>query len=368
MKVLHLIAPGPVAGAEKVVLFGVEALGKLGMDVTLGIIDDERVADRNQTFLKIAQDLNLKTHLFPTAGKVDFSLIRRFRELQQRENFSVIHFHGYKPVIYGYYALHKQAALIVTSHGFTAHTFLVRCYEKLERFIYPNLDAVCVVSEAMFNQLSERGVNQSSLFHTPNMLTIQPDLDACHKEEDGEKNSLKLVYIGRLSSEKGVNFLIKAMSQLKDLPLSLTIVGDGVERENLANLVRALGLQDVIHFAGYQTDVRSFLKENHCVVLPSLREGLPLILLEAAAYGKPIVASNVGGVPKVVADGVNGLLTEAGSVESLSEKIKDLWQNRESFEVESKKLAPEILKQYSSESWGQQILTIYQQIITDRNS
>jgi glycosyltransferase involved in cell wall biosynthesis len=86
------------------------------------------------------------------------------------------------------------------------------------------------------------------------------------------------------------------------------IVGDGPLREQLVGHARELGLQDVVHFAGLQNDVRPYLAAMDLYMMSSVFEGLPVALLEAMAMECPIVSTAVGGVPEVVRDGYNGLL------------------------------------------------------------
>ncbi len=106
--------------------------------------------------------------------------------------------------------------------------------------------------------------------------------------------------------------------------LRLTLVGDGVLRPELEAQVASLGIADTVEFAGLQADVLPFFQRASVFVLPSLREALPLSLLEAMATGGVPVASNVGGIPEVVDEGRTGFLVEPGDAETLAARIHDL--------------------------------------------
>lgn len=112
--------------------------------------------------------------------------------------------------------------------------------------------------------------------------------------------------LGRLEREKGFDLLLQAMAELP--AANLLLGGDGQAREALSAQVRELGLTERVTLTGFVADVPAFLSQIGMLVLPSRSEGLGLVLLEAMAAGRPVVASRVGGIPEVVADGETGLL------------------------------------------------------------
>jgi glycosyltransferase involved in cell wall biosynthesis len=113
--------------------------------------------------------------------------------------------------------------------------------------------------------------------------------------------------LGRLSREKGMDVLVEAMAQLKG-EARLVIGGDGPQREALVQQVQALGLQESVTFAGFVDDVPAFMGQTGLFVSASRSEGLGLVILEAMAAGRPVVGTQVGGVPEVVVDGETGIL------------------------------------------------------------
>lgn len=122
--------------------------------------------------------------------------------------------------------------------------------------------------------------------------------------------SLLLGTVGRLSPVKDHATLLRAVQRLgrRDPPLALVVVGDGEERASIEALVVALGLQASVRLLGMRNDVGQLLAAFDCFVLSSTTEGYSLALVEAAAAGLPIVATQVGGNADIVADGVSGLL------------------------------------------------------------
>jgi glycosyltransferase involved in cell wall biosynthesis len=106
-------------------------------------------------------------------------------------------------------------------------------------------------------------------------------------------------------------------------------VGSGPLYEESIHLVEELGMQDVFHFAGERKDVPSILQSLDCFVLPSLWEGLSVVLLEAMAAGAPVVATNIPGNDEVIIDGQTGWLVPADDPQSMARKILHLLKNPE---------------------------------------
>lgn len=140
----------------------------------------------------------------------------------------------------------------------------------------------------------------------------------------------QLIFVGRLAAVKGLRVLIEAMAEaLPQLPtLHLTLVGDGPDRSALEAAAAPLGA--AVTFTGYlsQQQVAETLAEADMLVLPSFAEGVPVVLMEAMASGKPVIATRVAGVSELVEHGVNGLLVAPGDAQGLGHAIAQLASDR----------------------------------------
>ncbi|HLG11835.1 MAG TPA: glycosyltransferase family 4 protein [Dehalococcoidia bacterium] len=145
------------------------------------------------------------------------------------------------------------------------------------------------------------------------------------------KDEVWVGYFGRLAVEKGVNHLITALALLKDqLPaLRLVLVGDGYLLPELEAQVQAAGLSGRVLFLGYRIDARQLMRQVDLVVLPSLVEGLPYVLIEAMEASRPVVASRIPGTSEVVEDGVTGLLVPPEAPQDLSDALATLARDRD---------------------------------------
>ena len=135
----------------------------------------------------------------------------------------------------------------------------------------------------------------------------------------------EITFVGRLAAVKGVPVLFEALAEARAaLPgLHLTLIGDGPERAALEAEAKASGLDGAVTFAGYksQSDVAQALSQTDLLVLPSFAEGVPVVLMEAMAAGKPVVATQVAGVGELVEQGRSGRLVPPGDASSLAAAI-----------------------------------------------
>ena len=136
-------------------------------------------------------------------------------------------------------------------------------------------------------------------------------------------------FIGRLSPEKGLNILIEAACLLKKVGwhFKLFIVGTGPEAENVKSLVMACGLGPQVDFEGWRPDVSEYYRKADVIVVPSFRESLGYVALEAMLHGRAVVASRVGGLQEVVSDGETGILVNPGDAEDLARALQQCLAN-----------------------------------------
>ena len=137
---------------------------------------------------------------------------------------------------------------------------------------------------------------------------------------------LRLLSVGRLEREKGHTFLLDAVATLRDrgTAVHLELVGDGTLMESLRGQARELGIEDRITFAGAvgQDTIRENYRRADAFCLPSLGEGIPVVLMEALATGLPAIASNTMGIPELIEHGVTGLLVPAGRPNQIADAVE----------------------------------------------
>jgi len=181
-------------------------------------------------------------------------------------------------------------------------------------------DLYIAVSGAVAAGLDADGAPEWRIRMIPNGVDIAAlTADAADDALDLPHRRPLVVFAGRLEPIKGVETLLRAAQLLPDV--TVAIVGDGPLAAELHELASELGVADRVVFLGRVPSVPPVLAAADVVVLPSFSEGMPLVVLEALALGRPVVASRVGGIPEVI-EGVTGLLVEPGDPAALAASLK----------------------------------------------
>jgi glycosyltransferase involved in cell wall biosynthesis len=157
---------------------------------------------------------------------------------------------------------------------------------------------------------------------------LPPDLHQQALTELDEKSAttdLNVLTMSRLVAGKGTDIAIRAVAEVTD-GLRLVIAGDGDQKESLMTLARGLHVEDRVQFVGWVTgdEKRELLRQADVFCLPSTYDVFPMSVVEAFAFGVPVVASRWGGIPDLVKDGQIGVLTEPGSASDVASALKRL--------------------------------------------
>jgi glycosyltransferase involved in cell wall biosynthesis len=271
----------------------------------------------------------------PDHGPWDWRVVPRLLEVCRRERVAVWHGHEYKSNLLGLILRrYWPMRLVTTVHGWVEHTWRTPLYYCLDRVSLRFYEQVYCVSEDLYHACRAAGVTAARCEVLENGIDLT---EYSRRQTVAEaRRSLGLSphrpligAVGRLSPEKGFDLLIKALAELNrgGLDADLVILGDGGQRAALQALANQLGLQDRVHLVGWQANLIGWYEAMEVFTLSSLREGLPNVLLEALALEVPVVATRVAGVPRVVADGENGLLVEPGSVAALTGALARLMRD-----------------------------------------
>jgi glycosyltransferase involved in cell wall biosynthesis len=165
-------------------------------------------------------------------------------------------------------------------------------------------------------------------------------------------------FAGRLSKEKGVDVLLRAMAKLPDA--KLRIAGDGPNRKYLETLAKTLLIENRVEFLGHLPSeaVQQEIISAKAVIVPSVwYENMPYAILEALAVGAVVVASNIGGIPERIVDGENGFLFEAGNSKNLAEVLKNL--KRKNLEI-IRRQATASVADLTEDRYYRELLDVYQ--------
>lgn len=192
---------------------------------------------------------------------------------------------------------------------------------------YKRIDAVVAPSYYMAKKLIEGGVPSDKVEVIHNYVSPGLLARAAMSPHQHDNREPYFLFFGRLSREKGVDVLIEAFVQAKDLlkrKMMLVIVGDGPERSALEQFCEECGLSSSVYFAGFQTGeaLAGYVKRASLAIVSSRwRENYPYSIVEAFAYGTPVIGARVGGIPELIIDGETGFLCNCDDSSSLSKAM-----------------------------------------------
>ena len=268
-------------------------------------------------------------------GKISPANITGIAKLIQTERADIVHLHGYSAANFGRVAarlkgipniVHEHAVLKVLPHQYIADKLLARLTDV----------AIAVSGNVKEFMIHSRSIPQHKIRTIGNGIQldkynkIDEILKQKKRHELGIEDNVKIVgTVTRLREEKGNEYLIRALPMVLEqgLDFTLLIVGDGPLRSELERLVIDLGVDGVVQFLGFRSDVPELLSLFDIQVIPSLTEGFPLCLAEAMAAGNAIVASEVGGMKEIGRDGNTVLFIPPKDPQSIAEKIVYLINN-----------------------------------------
>lgn len=312
---LGIVAVGEIfGGAERQVLTLSTALaGRCNVDAFVSY--DRELA----TALR---DAGVRVTEVPIEGRAKGSYARRLRELASERAIDCLHLHGYQSVILlGFSGTESSPRIVKTEHGLPelhgrgfAGICKLKLYRKLEVAALRRLDAdvVCVTHELRGRILQDAQDLRTTVIHNG---VPRIDRGQIQRPAALEQGRINLVAVGRLEVVKGIEFAVAAMASAEMHPeVRLHLVGDGPEFGRLRAQVQQLGLESRVKLIGFSRRPLDYIANAHALLLPSLHEGLPYVVLEAMSVGTPVLAAAVGGVPEVISDGANGLLFGARNV------------------------------------------------------
>lgn len=364
LTVMNVIAPGPIAGAEKSLLASAGAMKTAGHRVILAVLVERRCPGHGLELARRGRRIGVEVICLEVGGRIDLRLPGRLCRSARACRCDVVHAHNYKALTYCCAAQDAMPPLVATFHGSTSHTPAVRLYEWIEWCLFQRIDGVFAVSQAARRAIEKRGPCRCRVDVVPNVLPGDEVISLSRSSGSREGEPRGLLFLGRLSREKGVDVLLDALGGMpRPKRPKLVVAGDGPERSRLEEMSARLGLGDSVFFVGFRDDVQALLNRAEVVVMPSRTEGLPMTLIEAMAAGKPVVAAAVGGIPEVLEDGRTGLLVPPEDPRALAGALEKMFSELEVFSGTCRDNAARVRRDYSPKAWSDRAVASYEAAI-----
>ena len=224
---------------------------------------------------------------------------------------------------------------------------------------YQGVDRYIAVSRFYKQKMMEAGFPEQQVDYLPNYIDA-----TAFDPQTADKGYM--LYFGRLSEEKGISTFLDASILNKEVPH--LIVGTGPLEERLRQKVADGGL-DNVRFLGFKQgdELKTLLSESTCVVVPSeWYENCPMTVLEAFAAGRPVIGSDIGGIPELIEDGEDGFIFEPGNAQALAEKVQWIWEHRNKAREMGMQGRKKIEEQFNAELHYNGLMSIYNSVLGNK--
>jgi len=323
--ILHIVEDLKVGGLEKMLASIVLSLDKSKYDVQVWCL--ARGGDIAQAL--IAQGISLR--ILNMDGYYCPLQIVALARLMRKEDFHIIHTHGYFASTFGRLAAIWARIPVVITHVHSTYYDYGKRNLLIERFLSYFTDRIICISRAVetFVTVNE-GISKKRTCLIYNAVNSPVHIDdEQHKQEVRnsigiDAGAIVIMVVASLTANKGHLVLLEAFAQVSRThpAVRLVIVGDGPLRKDIETVSRKLMIDQAVSLLGVRNDVFELLQASDIFVLPSqIREGLGVSLIEAMAVGLPVIGTNLGGIPEVILDGENGFLVSPESPEQLAEVL-----------------------------------------------
>lgn len=289
------------------------------------------------------EDIGIQVEKFDTKSKFNLSEVLHLYRLIKVNRINILQTHGPRVDFFGAIAA-KLAGIphIITRHVAISHHLLSDFRKKIYTF-FDNIAMKWAARVITVSHVVEDDLVESQGVARDKIVTIVNGVDLGRFSQTSKTASVKIRsefgidagvqvvgMIAQLSHWKGISYFLNAISSIltRYQNVRFLIVGDGPERANLEAMAELLGISRHVVFAGFRRDIPEIIASIDIVVLSSLREGLPLVLLESMAMAKPVVATDVGGVSELVLNGKTGFLISPRNSDTLSEAVAKLLHDR----------------------------------------
>jgi glycosyltransferase involved in cell wall biosynthesis len=336
MRILTFSSPYPpeLGGMQSHVYNLTQAFARMGHEVRVVTARSQRSAPMRQSdgainvvripFVNVPKTMTLQ-YLSASAAYLTW-LVLTWRP-------DILHVHSFWPDLLATKHLYPMVRIVHTAHE---SLFLIMAeqprYHRRLRFIVSSVDGLIGPSNELLDVARGFGVQTGRSIFLPNGVDAEkfsPFVHGVIRERYGLSSSTQIVLCPRrLVPKNGVNFLIESIPEILRIhpDTVFVIVGEGPESARLESQTKELGIQEKVVFAGAisNDEINGYYADADLVVLPSLKEATSISALEAMSSAKPVVASNVGGLPYLVEDGVTGSLVPPADAYALATAISEL--------------------------------------------
>lgn len=326
-RVVHLIKATGLAGAERHLLTLLEGLRSRGVDARLIVLTEP--GRPVEEFFTAALVRGIPTIRCAILNDADPLLWMRLARHLRRLRPDILHTHLVHADLHGHVAARAAGIRCVVSTRHNDDAFRRRAiWRRIHRHLWSRLAGGIAVSESVAEfSRSVEGAPADRLAVVPHGLDVpdhRTERAAIRAELGIPLDELVVGLVGRLTRQKGFDLALEAAASLVDeIPsIRIVVIGDGPLRGALEGQAVSLGIEERVHFLGWQPNAARHMACLDVLLVPSRWEGFGLVVLEAMSQETLVVAAPVGAIPEILTDGVTGLLAASASVDSLRDRLR----------------------------------------------
>jgi glycosyltransferase involved in cell wall biosynthesis len=326
-----------------------------------------------ETIRRRAAELRAPLIELDDRGPLDVSLVFQALKICRRLRPAIWHGHDYKTNLLGLLLRPLvRMQLVNTTHGWVKHTSRTPLYYRIDRFCLPRYRHTYCVSSDLMEECRRIGVPEERLLLLENgvdtdRFSPKRSREVARPQFASQQDSPRLILgaMGRLSDEKAFDLLIDVVASLiqQGKAVDLWIAGDGDQRAALQDRIDRHQAGRHIRLLGFVEDTVAFYESLDAFILSSHREGLPNVVLEAMAMKLPVVATEIAGLPRLVADQESGLLVPPGDAERLRQAIERLLTEPASRHSWGEAGRARVKRQFSFDARVQRQIELYEQLL-----
>ncbi|MEK7121056.1 MAG: glycosyltransferase [Patescibacteria group bacterium] len=374
MKILYLITKSNLGGAQRYVLDLSKMAKNKGFEVVVGAGGEgelkQKIESLGLKFITI-KGLDRNINFFKDLKSI-FSVWKVIKE----EKPDVVHFNSSKMGL-GILIARIQKLffkypknIIFTAHGWPFNEprsyWQIKIIWILSWFSVLFSNITITIASFDFEKTKKMPFVKKKVVYIPNGIgeiifldrdTARENLTSISSYKFGEQTEVGTV--AELTKNKGLKYLVETAERARDLPVHFFIIGDGEDKEKLENMIRERGLQNKITLSGKIDEARKYLKAFDIFLLPSVKEGLPYVLLEAGLAKLPVIATSVGGIPEVIEDMKTGILVRKKDPHEIETAIRYVLENKENADVFKTALKEKVANNFNLDNMAEETFKLY---------
>lgn len=349
IKILYIYPNMNIGGAQKVVVDLINNINDSDFEIYLACSGGQ--------YLDLI-DKDVKVILIDFDKKNFYKSIWQIRKLIKDKEIDIIHsHHRYTTALSNFAKINTKTKVIHSEHS----TF------KSKNFINLRGKNIIAVSEGVRKNLIDNGIKARNIELIYNGIEEEEYLNVkiVNLKKQLNINFFTFGFIGRLSEEKGIIYMLEAFNNLikKGIKCNLIIIGDGKLREEIESYIKNNKLSENIFLIGFRNDIKNIIKSLDMYILPSLVEGFPITNMEIMINSRTVIATNVGGNKEIIDNGINGFIIEPKNVKELEDTIHYVLKNVNILNSLNKNAKNTVLKKFTMSEMKRKHIDYYKALI-----